>query len=486
MRLCKAFKEKLFDQVLSVCADYEVSIMEFNSNDMDWIEFGISLGIALGAVGAGAGIRYLSTRVLRIDAERSLLRQRGDDDGHVIVGEFRLLSLLGAPHVLRTRSTLGFCTLVSIIVATTALSITSLAFSGSRRLRSKSSSVKVTAVPGPALLDEDRLEKYGDWFRSSGAISFCQRRSGSLRFYYQPFVELSADTKLFCGKLLPVKITHESEERLESVKPSMLRINQLKGVTTSTPQSNFITLEINLLGSGLLGVCNTGMYYRGVRSGRISQSCAFTTKTSFILGGYLTNATPGSGPGELPSISDVEFFDSYHADLGTELTKGQLMQALTLWDLGSMSEVEVAVLSTLRLQIVDNISSFSGRFERLQVDWPLLAVGATLVIVVTITLLFIDLWDKFNRPPDERFRTDVSNVEFVSRTMRLEATNTFGLARNDDSLTRLAIRDVSCCICGSDEHNPECEVLRLFHVGSSSWGRPIKNSAGVVISQLNS
>lgn len=459
--------------------------MEFNSNDSDWIEFGISLGLTLVAVIAGAGIRLLSTQILRIDAERSLLRQRGNSDEHMIVGEFRVLSLLGAPHVLRTRSTLGFWSLISIIVATTALSITSLAFSGSRLLQTDSPSVKVTAAPGAPLLNEDRLEKYADWFRSTGVVSFCQRRSGSRRIYYQPYVELSKDTKIYCGKELPIRLSHESEQSIERVRPSALSINQLSGVTTSSPHSNFISLQINILGQGLIAVCNTGPFYRSVRQGRLTQSCAFTNKMSFILGGYATNSTLSNEGGKFPLLEDVWFYDSYQVEMGTELTRAQLMQALTLWDLGTMSEVEVAVLSTLRMEIVDNIPSFSGGFERLKIDLPLLLLGASLVGVVTFALVFIVMWDMFNRPPDERLRTNVASVEFVSRTMKSEANNVFGLARNDDSLNRLAIRDVSGCDCGDEEHSMDCKVARRFHLGTSSLGRPTRDSIDLVISSLN-
>lgn len=367
--------------------------------------------------------------------------------------------------------------------STTALSIGALAFSGSRKLNIGAPTVKLTAIPGLPDMNEDTIAKFADWFRSSGVISFCQRRRGPLREYFQPFVELGEETKVRCGQKLDVAITHEKEATMENVRPSSISTFTLNSTTPSTPHSNYVVHKVNLLGSVMLGVCNTGEYYRGVR-GRISQSCAFSTKSSLILGGYTSKQKSLNGAGINPTNDDVVYFDSYAVDVGTELNQAQLMQALTLWDVGSMSEVEVAVLARMKLQVEEQVPSFTGGFERLQIDSVLLVVGLTVGLAVPAVMIVILMWDGFARTP-ERLGANIATLDTVSRIMMVEASKGVERFRTRGPLNRLAIRDITECNCDfSGEHDETCTETRRYHLGSASLGRPTTETVTTIVSKL--
>lgn len=458
----------------------------FNCDDSDWIEYGIALLLAILALFLGAVIRYLSSIALRINTERTLLKRRNEEEGHVVIGEDRWLALLGAPHVVRTRTKIGFSFLLVVVIGTTALTIASTAFSGSRKLRTGTNTRKITALPGDPITSEDELRQFADWFRSSGVISFCQRRSGAHRIFYQPFVENSGDTKIYCGKRLDVQVVHESETSFEMIRPQRLDLKKLQGVTKSTLYSAYWIHEIDYMGKSLLAVCNSGEFYRGIRAGRISQTCAFTTKTSLILGGYVSNDTAAQGPGKPPEMSDayLRYYDSYEVEIGTELTQTQLMQALTLWDLGTMSEIEVAALSTLRPELQDNIESFEGGYERLQIEMPMLVFGLATAGATILFLAVYIFWDQFDRPNDHRLRVDVTSMEYISKIMGMEARGERGLAQEDAPLNRLAIRDVTQYDCRHQVYSKDCP--KIIHLGShETAGKPANMRIADIVDSLN-
>lgn len=497
------------------------------------IEFGLGLLLGLLSFLLAAVIRFLSVRVQRVDANRTITSRRQKQDSHVVVGSDRAFTLLGAPHTLRTRSVLGFFALLSAVVGTIGLSISALAFSGSRQLRTGEPTVKATARQGGTFsggssstgglgqLSEDDLEKYSDWFRSTGVVSLCQRRRGRKRVFYQPFVEQATGTRVFCGpELKTIRLTHENEESIENVSPSSslgLKITPLQSVGLSSPHSRYDVHEINVNGRGYNAVCNAGEYYRGVRSGRVSQSCAFSTKNALFLGGYTTSTQRNlSGPGVVPSADDVRYYDSYSVDTGTELNEHQLMVAVTLWDLGSMSEIEVAVLSRLSLETVATpVPSFVGGFQRLQIDMPLLVTGLTMAAVVILFYATVLLWESSSRVKAECIDFDTTDPSLHSRLWVFELTcatlgrfssssktkrrrgiissdNNNHQVHNSNSGTtsigvamkepfslhnvdenQLAIRDVTQCNCDPHEpHEKGCTVLKKYHIGSAHLGRP--------------
>lgn len=121
---------------------------DFNNPDSDWVESGLGLLLALLSVLLGAVIRFLSAHVQRVDADRKITSRRQKHDSRVVVGSDRVFTLLGAPHTLRTRSLLGFFTLLGVVVGTIGLSISALAFSDSRLLRTGEVTIMATAREG--------------------------------------------------------------------------------------------------------------------------------------------------------------------------------------------------------------------------------------------------------------------------------------------------------------------------------------------------
>lgn len=483
----------------------------FNNPDSDWIEFGLGLVLALISVLFGAVIRFLSAHVQRIDANRTITARRQKQDSHVVVGSDQVFTLLGAPHTLRTRSPLGFSTLLGVVIGTIGLSISALAFSDSRLLRTGEVTIKATAREGGTSsggssssggrgqLSEDELEKYADWFRSTGVVSLCQRRRGRDRVFYQPFVEQAVDTRVFCGpELTTIQLAHENEENIENVAPSSvigLKITPLQGVDLSSPHSRYDVHEINVDGKGYNAVCNAGEYYRGVRSGRVSQTCAFSTKNSLILGGYTTSMqTNLSGPGVVPTADDIRYYDSYSSYTGTELNEEQLMVAVTLWDLGSMSEIEVAVLTRLTFETVATpVPSFVGGFQRLQIDVPLLVTGLAMASFVVVFYAGVLLWHRNSWVKAESIDFDLTNPSVHSRLwvyeLKCAALGRFssvnGRACNDSievkepymlsnvNENQLAIRDITQCECGPHQHHEKgCTMPKVYHIGSAHLGRP--------------
>lgn len=452
--------------------------MSFNSTEFDSGEFLISILLTISAFALSAIIRFSSSRVLRVDAERTLLFKRSWDENHVIMGEYSLLSLLGAPHILRSRSALAFGTLVSVVVATFGLNVAATALGGARTLKTGAPTLKATIEKGQPVLDEQEMTRYADWFRSSGVISMCQRRSGAQRVYYQPFVEIGEDTHVYCGNMLPINLRHEREEGIEGIVPYAIRIHPLEGVITFTPHSQFVRHEINFAGRRIYGVCNSGLWYRGIRDGQVSQTCAFTTTDDLILGGYHTNQSNLSAPGITPQVENLRYYDSYTVRTSVELTEAQLMQALMLWDLGSMSEVEVAVMSTYRFTTLPAVPSFVGGFDRLQLDLPILAVGLSLAAVVFLAQLGVLVWDGFSRTDEERMLNNPATIGFLSRAMRSESENRPALDDSNAPLNHIAIRDVTKCLCrGRAQHDANCSAPRRFQVGSARVGRALEQVA---------
>lgn len=137
-----------------------------------------------------------------------------------------------------------------------------------------------------------------------------------------------------------------------------------------------------------------------------------------------------------------------------------------------MSEVEVAALSTLSFKTEEFVTSFTGRFERVDVNRIFLFGGSSVAGAIVLLLIIIILWDHFSRSRDERLRTNIATVRSLSRIMRIEST---GVGKGDDPqglLNQLAIRDVTTCPC-KEIHNDNCEVSRRYHMGSSKIGRPV-------------
>lgn len=468
-------------------------MVNYNEPDTDWIEYGLSLLLVFLSVVMGFILRYMSKKVLQIDAERTLISQRTQTDQLIVYGENKFFSLLGAPHTLITRSSLAFFTLVGVVVGTAALTITASSFSGSQILRKGEKTIKVTARAGSEIiLNEDRIEKIADWFRSTGVVSFCQRRVGEKRTYYQPFVEQASTTRVYCGRDLDIDIAHEVAESIEQLAPTDLRILQVEGVEVSTPNSNYVVHDINIAGRGYNAVCNTGDFYRGLRTSGISQSCAFSTDEHLILGGY---TVPGSlqsiaGPGITPNIEDIRYYDSYTVKTKTQLSEKQLMQALTLWDLGSMSEVEVAVLCRLSLVVEeDAIDSFIGGYERLHIDYPLLITGIASLSVILLVFVTIILWDGFTRTVQEGIEEDISSISFFSKKMRAEAQQRYINNITNIPENFIAIREVTHGGTDTEETKQDADSVarKRFYLGSSVVGNPVPTSVPLelVLSHIN-
>lgn len=140
------------------------------------------------------------------------------------------------------------------------------------------------------------------------------------------------------------------------------------------------------------------------------------------MGGYYTNSSKLSGPGDSkPCISDIVYCDPYKTRTSGELTNAQLAQAVTLWDLGSIAEVEVAVLATLQLKIANDVPSFSGGWNSYEYDLPIIVSRFAVVAFAILTLSIILAWYNFRYHAQPRLNTNVGTVDFISRTMAIEA-----------------------------------------------------------------
>lgn len=116
----------------------------------------------------------------------------------------------------------------------------------------------------------------------------------------------------------------------------------------------------------------------------------------------------------------IEYCDRYTLSTVTELTEAQIMQSVTFWYLGAMSEAKVAVLNMISLQIKMNILSFRGGLERLQVDYYMLINGISVFAFLIFAHEILLMLDHFNRSKKQRIGMDVTTISFVSKNIHAE------------------------------------------------------------------
>ena len=451
---------------------------DFNSSEQHWKEIVASFITLVATIVLGVLIRFIAAKVLEADLQSNLLKKKDDPDYTAMVGDHRLLSLLGVPHVVRSRSKVSFYTILIAAFASSFGAFAISAFEQSSELKRGDRVDTVTFGIGDSVMDEGRLMEVADLLRRSGAVSFCCKRAGQTRSFYQPHVQTSATFGVYCEKLMHSDLGYEADGFLEEQAPdSLISIKDLEGVTTVTNGSNYQVHRAVLHGLEFKAVCNQGMFYRGVRSGLISQSCAFATKTKFILGGY---ALKDAGPGALvtqPTKDNIRYYDSFTIELGSELSEGQLMQAVTLWDLGSMSEVEVAVLAK-----VVPLHAREGIYSGGKVGFQLNLVGFSIGMGITLIAILLGVlylgYDSFKRRDGDRLGCAVSTLEGVSRIMKNEAQRN---PQNNSSRTvkgsgnEIAIRRIKVGDDGPDK----------FHVGSACLGEPVEPGTPNIVVKNN-
>lgn len=186
------------------------------------------------------------------------------------------------------------------------------------------------------------------------------------------------------------------------------------------------------------------------------------------------------------------------------------MVAVTLWDLGSMSEVEVAVLSRLSFEAVAKpVPSFVGGVQRLQIDVPLLVTGLASAAFVILFYAGVLLWHRNSSVKAECIDLDLTSPSVHSRLWvyeltcaalgrfsstrkrsrrRRETTSINGGTSNinvdlkerykssNADENQLAIRDVTQGECDPHQlHMAGCTVPRVYHIGSAHLGRPMED-----------
>eukprot|EP00172_Hildenbrandia_rubra_P000317 Plantae.Rhodophyta-Hildenbrandia_rubra.ctg11478.p1 GENE.Plantae.Rhodophyta-Hildenbrandia_rubra.ctg11478~~Plantae.Rhodophyta-Hildenbrandia_rubra.ctg11478.p1 ORF type:complete len:484 (+),score=55.03 Plantae.Rhodophyta-Hildenbrandia_rubra.ctg11478:1330-2781(+) len=443
----------------------DTTMDEFNEQPDDRKERLLSAGLLVSTVLLNFGIRYIASLVIEADLQKNLLTKKGDANYTALVGEHRWLSLLGVPHVVRSRTKIGFTAILLAALATSFGGLAIGAVKRSSKLKTGKPVGVITFAGGPPVLDEDKLWDAASRMRGTGVVSICSRRDGANRKYYQPYVETTFESRVYCGELMHSNLRFETDGFLEDQAPDEVVVTDMKGVATVTEYSRYQRHKAVVRRIELKAVCNSGMFYRGVRSGLVSQSCAFATGRMLVLGGYISEDGTLDGPGIEPNKTNMKYYDSYTVELGTRLNDGQLLQAVTLWDLGIMSEIEVAALARVAPASDGQKEVFAGGQVGLAFNIIELLLGLATIFIVGLLGLSFLAYDSFSRRPGDRLSGDVSTLEAVSKIMRVEAEAQTGRGMNDQRGNTTALNEIAIRCTGTN-----ADGKSVFHLGSEVLG----------------